>query len=287
MPVELVNRPIAITGASSGIGAATALACAKAGMPVALGARRLDRLERVAEQVRAVGGKAICVELDVRDPGACRAFLDRAREAFGGLYAVYANAGYGVERAAHQLSDAELRDIFETNFWGTMNVVRPFVDRMLTEPRRWSPYRGHVLICSSCLGKMFLPYYGAYSATKAAQSHLARSMRLELERYDLQVSAVHPITTTTEFFAKVKDLSATEGRPAAQATPVTDHVPRWMAQTPEFVARRTVACLRRPRAEVWTGLRGWVVRLGMSVNTLMPGLTDVLLRPMAARHKGL
>lgn len=288
MGVELVNRPIAITGASSGIGAATALACARAGMPVVLGARRLDRLERVAEQVRAIGGKAVCVELDVRDAAACTAFLDRAYETYGSLYAVYANAGYGVEKPMHEMTDAELREIFETNFWGTMNVVRPFVRRMIDQPRRYAPHRGHVLICSSCLGKMALPFYGAYCATKAAQSHVGRAMRLELERYDVQVSVVHPITTKTEFFARVKDqLGAPEsaGAPAAAQQPLTDHAPRWMAQTPDYVAARTVACLRRPRPEVWTGVRGWFVRFGMTVNTLFPRLADVTLRSMAAKRK--
>jgi short-subunit dehydrogenase len=270
MKVDLSGKPIAITGASSGIGAATALACARAGMPVMLGARREDRLRALAERIRAEGGRAETMGLDVRDPAQGRAFIDRTAEAFGAVYAVFANAGYGLECAVADMTDQQWRDIFEVNFFGTLHVVRPALERMLGQPRRYAPVRGHVLICSSCLAKMTLPRYGAYSATKAAQNHLGRALRLEVEGLDVAVSTVHPIGTRTEFFAQVKSRSG--------ASSLAQHTPGWFMQTPEFVASRIVRCLRRPRPEVWTGLRGAVVRFGMAVNTLFPRLADVTAR---------
>lgn len=281
MAIDLRNRPIAITGASSGIGAAIALACAGAGMPVALGARRADRLRAVADRITAAGGKAFTFELDVRDAAACAAFLDRGAAALGPIYAVCANAGYGLERAVHLTDDAALRAIFETNFFGSMNIVRPAVERMLAAPApsNGAP-RGHVLLVSSCLAKMTVPMYGAYSATKAAQNHIGRAMRLELAPLGVRVSTIHPITTRTDFFDNVKEKSDKQE--------IIVHSPAWFSQDASVVAKKTLACLRRNRPEVWTGLKGWVVRFGMSVNTLMPRLADFTTRgmvPTAPEHK--
>src|SRR5882724_761167 len=123
--IDLTGKPIAITGASSGIGRATAIACAAAGMPVALGARRVEKLESAVREITAAGGRAIAVPTDVDKPEDCRRLVDRTVAEFGSIYAVFANAGYGFEKAMADTTDAELRAIFETNFFGTMNTIRP------------------------------------------------------------------------------------------------------------------------------------------------------------------
>lgn len=277
MAVDLRNKPIAITGASSGIGAATAIACAKAGMPVALGARRTDKLEAIVRRIRDQGGRAIAVPMDVAEPDQCRALIDATVAEFGSLYAVYANAGYGVEKPVHEMNIDEVRVMFEINFFGTLNTIRPALEQMRRSgPSRDGSPRGHILICSSCLGKMFLPYFSVYSATKAAQSHIGRAMNLELRPEGITVSTVHPISTRTEFFDTVERLSG-NGKMIA-------HSPEMFTQTAEFVAGRTVACLRRPRPEVWTGLAGHFVRFGMSVNTLFPRIADLSLYGMVKRR---
>jgi short-subunit dehydrogenase len=272
VPTDLTGLPIAITGASSGIGAATAVACARAGMPVAIGARRVDKLRSVAERVRAAGGRVVEVETDVTRPDECRRFVDRTVEAFGSVYAVFANAGYGFESAVHETSEEQLRAIFETNFYGTLNTIRPAVERMLaSEPRRGS--RGHVLICSSCLAKVGVPYLSAYSATKAAQNHIGRAMRHELEGRGVRVSTVHPIGTRTEFF----DQSAKR----TGDNTLDSRSPDWMMQPPERVADAVVRCLRRPRAEVWTSLPS---RLLFALPNLVPGLTDYAMRAFVRKR---
>jgi short-subunit dehydrogenase len=277
MAIDLRGKPIAITGASSGIGAATALACARAGMPVALGARRIDKLDVLVNRIRDAGGKAIAIKMDVGDTGQCKALVDAAVAEFGSLYAVYANAGYGVEKPVHEMPDAEIRAMFEVNFFGTLNTIRPALEVMRrANPASGERWRGHILICSSCLGKMFLPYFSVYSATKAAQNHIGRSMNLELRPEGIAVSTVHPISTKTEFFETAEKLSANGSMIA--------HSPDMFTQTAEFVADRTVACLRRPRPEVWTGFAGNFVRFGMSVNTLFPRLADLTLYGMVKRR---
>jgi len=261
VPIDLAGKPIAITGASSGIGRVTALACARAGMPVSIAARRQDKLADVVREIESLGGRALAVALDVTDPDACRAFIERTLESFGSIYAVFANAGYGFERAIHEAADAELREIFETNFWGSLNVIRPALDHML------GAKSGHVLWCSSCLSKIGVPYSGAYSATKAAQDHFGRAMRHELRPRGIHVSTVHPVGTSTELWEVVERRSG--GRTAVAGKPS-----RLFLQPPERVADAVVRCLRRPRGEVWTSP---VARLTFALVTAAPGLGDFFI----------
>jgi short-subunit dehydrogenase len=265
--VDLTGKPIAITGASSGIGRATAIACARAGMPVAVGARRADRLQELVAEITAFGGRAIAVPTDVANPADCRRLIDATVESYGSIYAVFANAGYAFEKPVIESSDAELRAIFETNFWGTLSTIRPALERML-------PVRsGHVLICSSVLSKLAVPFHAAYSATKACQDHFARALRAELRGTGVHISSVHPIGTRTELFQE------SEARSGGRLAPRT---PDALKQPPERVARAVVRCLRRPKGEVWTSLPA---RLAAGLSVAFPNLTDFVIDRMADRAK--
>jgi len=266
--IDLTGKPICITGASAGIGAATAMACARAGMPVLLAARREDRLRQVAGRLRDAGARAEIFVVDVADAESCRRMIHAAEDAFGPLYSVFANAGYGVERAIHEMTDEELHAIFEVNFFGSLHAIMPAIPGMIE--RRC----GHILFCSSCLAVFPLPYYGAYSATKASQHHVGRAMRLELAPYGVHVSTVHPIGTKTEYFDVVKQRT---GQPS-----LMEHTPDRFMQSPERVARAVVKCLRKPRAEMWTNA---FVRFGMTASALAPRLADLGVRKMVREHR--
>lgn len=265
---ELRGLPILITGASSGIGRATALACARAGMPVAVAARRADRLHDLVSEIEASGGRAVAIECDVADAGACGHAVAACVEQFGSIYAAFANAGYGTDSFVHTMSDSELRRMFEVNFFGTMSIARAAWEWMIPAGR------GHILICSSCLARFPVPGFGAYCATKAAQHHMARAMRAELHPLGIEVSSIHPIGTKTEFFdvAKTPDGVILDSRSSEP-----------FMQTADFVASRIVNCLRKPRAEVWPGVNGKLVRIGMAVAAATPGLTDALFRRVIRR----
>jgi short-subunit dehydrogenase len=264
---SLHNKPIAITGASSGIGLATALACARAGMPVALAARRVDRLRDAVAQITAKGGKAIAVACDVTKPADCDRLVAETIAAFGSIYSVFANAGYGIEARADAITDQELRDIFETNFFGTMFTIRPALEAMKKAGA------GHVLICSSAGSKIGVPMLSAYTATKAAQDHIGRAMRIELAGSNIHVSTIHPIGTHTEFSKTLIEHS--EGRKRKSETP--PH----RKQTVEVVAAAIVACLERPKGEVWTH---FPTRLALAAATLLPSLGDAVLRKKFAKR---
>ncbi|MFG0283878.1 MAG: SDR family NAD(P)-dependent oxidoreductase [Phycisphaerales bacterium JB039] len=266
--IPLAGRPIIITGASSGIGRATALACAAEGMPVAVLARRAERLADLIGQIESSGGRAIAVAGDVTQPADCERLVEQCLEAFGSVYGVFACAGFGQQSAVHEVSESDLRAIFETNFFGSLNVIRPALEPMLEAGG------GHVLMCSSCLSKISIPWYAPYCATKACQNIFGRAMRIELRGRGVHVSTIHPAGTRTELFDVMRDRSDEEL--------ITDLSPDRFMQTPERVARAVISCLRRPRAEVWTRP---TLRAALVLGDLVPRLTDALLARQIARAR--
>ncbi len=273
MPVDLNNKVIVITGASSGIGAATAIECARAGMDMVLNARRAAKLASVAEAVTKLGRKVEFVAGSVTDEGLSKQLLDVAEERFGSFHAVFSNAGHGLDRPAHATTEDDLRRIFEVNFFASVDLINLAARRLIEDGRP-----GHLLMNSSCVAKFTLPHHSAYSATKAAQNHFCRAMRLELAPDGIEVSSVHPITTTTEFFEVSQNLSGNDGFKGG----VPDHAPKLFIQPPERVARAIVKCLRKPHAEVWTS---FIVRATAGMMTVFPSMFDALMRQQARRER--
>jgi len=265
--MTLTNRVIIITGASSGIGEATALEAARHGLDCVITARREDRLNDVAGRVRALGRRCEVVVGDAADPSLPEKLLDRAEQAFGRFDVVFANAGYGLDRAMLDMTPRELRDMFEVNFFASFDLLQQAARRLIERGQR-----GHLLMCSSCIAKFTLPHAGAYCATKAAQNHVCRAMRIELRARGIEVSSVHPIGTATEF----SEASARRsGKPQREHGP---HTPRLFMQPSARVARAVIRSLKRPKPEVWTSL---TMRLVSGVLVMFPRLADVFMRAAA------
>jgi short-subunit dehydrogenase len=160
-----------------------------------------------------------------------------------------------------------MRAIFETNVFGTADCVRAAVPLMRKQEKR-EGLRGQIVIVSSAAGRRGLPYFGAYSATKAAQLSLAEALRVELRGERIAVTSVHPVGTKTDFFTTAETVS--ESR-----LPIRHGVE--VQQTAEQVARKMVRGMERPRAEVWPLA---VARVALSAATLFPGMVD---RALAGR----
>ncbi|MEM1183482.1 MAG: SDR family oxidoreductase [Planctomycetota bacterium] len=268
--VDLRGKPIVITGASSGIGRATALACARAGMPVALNARGAGKLAQVATDVRALGVGAVEVAGNAADESV-RSELLEAAAGLGPVYAVFANAGYGHEVPTLEMDDADIRAMFEVNFFASLALVRAAAPTMVE--RR----EGHLLMCSSCLSKIGLPKYAAYCATKAAQDHFCRAMRHELASSHVLVSSVHPIGTKTDFFDRMSERSG--------GLTLMDRSKESFMQSPDVVAETIVRRLGTGRGgEIWTSM-GMRIMLGLSV--AIPSATDRVLRRLVASRSEL
>jgi short-subunit dehydrogenase len=259
----LRDRVVVVTGASSGIGAATALACGREGMRVALAARRKDRLERVAEAVRAAGGEVRVVSTDVREEPAVQALVDGTVAAWGRLDVLVNNAGVGLLAPTASTSAAEFEAIMRVNYLGTVYGVLAALPHM----RRQGG--GHIVNVASVVGKRASPFRAAYVASKFAVMGLSEALRMEVGREGIHVTAVCPIGTATEFH----DLEVNRLGVSGRGGPI---------QSAEHVARAIVRALRRPRPEVHPYPPA---RLLFLMNELAPGLVDRLMMAVSPKSR--
>ena len=251
-------RVIAITGASSGIGRATALRLARDGAAVVICARRADRLDAVAAEIAAAGGTVLPMVADVTSAADMDGLVARGIERFGRLDVMMCNAGFGVAGAIDEVPPDQMQRLLDINYTGTYHATRA----ALAVFRRQQS--GHIIIVSSIVGKRGVPYMGAYAATKFAQAGLAECLRAELIGTGIHVSVVFPVSTESEFF----DVMANEtGVPVTRASG-----PR---QSVETVAKAIARAIDRPVAEIYPHAfsRGLVI-----INALAPGLCDRIVQ---------
>ncbi len=257
-------KVVAITGASAGIGAACAEALAGRGDALVLGARRADRLETLAESLRARGARVEIVPGDVTRRDDTAALAARAEAAFGRLDAIVCNAGIGFHGAIDDTSAEIMQRLMDVNFMGTFHAIQAAMPLF----RRQAS--GHVIIMSSIVGQRGIGFSAAYSATKAAQIGLAEGLRAELRGTGIAVSVVIPISTRTEFHEAME-------RDFGHA--VSGLGPR---QDAAVVAAAVVKCLDHPRAEVYPHL---LSRALVVANALAPGFTDRLVQKYSRKRR--
>jgi 3-oxoacyl-[acyl-carrier protein] reductase len=187
---DLSGTVTAITGASAGIGAATAAAIAAEGGSIVVGARRRERLDALADDF---GDAVAVVEMDVRDPEGSRRLVDEAIARFGRLDALVANAGIGAYGGIMDLSDEQLHVMMDTNVAGTVWPIRAAVPHFLEAGS------GDIVIVASVAGLRGAGDEAVYAATKFAQVGLAGGLDRELRQKGIRVSAICPGGTATEF----------------------------------------------------------------------------------------
>ena len=184
MSLPLADRVGVVTGASSGIGAATAVALAEAGMGVVLGARRAAALGAVRDRIRQAGGRAEAIATDLRDPDQVTALVNAAVDRFGRLDALVNNAAIGHLRPIAEGRIDEWRAVLDTNVLGTLVACRAALDHMLRRGR------GDIVMMGSASANEPWPYLGVYAASKAAILALARSLRAEVAARGIRVMTV-------------------------------------------------------------------------------------------------
>jgi short-subunit dehydrogenase len=193
--VRLKNSVVVVTGASSGIGKATALAFAKKKARLALGARRLDRLNAVAKLCLAQGSPDVSVRrLDVGQSSEARAFVVAALRDHDRIDVLVNNAGVGWMGRLHEMPDDKVEELVATNLRGVIVTMQAALPAMLA--RR----SGVIINVSSVVGFRASPYSAVYSATKHAIVGLSHALRGELSGTGVKVCVVYPGVTNTEFF---------------------------------------------------------------------------------------
>jgi short-subunit dehydrogenase len=224
-----------VTGASSGIGAAVARELARQGADLALVARRLDRLEALASEIRTSGRRALALYADVTRDGDLEEAAARTRDALGGIDLVVANAGFGVVGRFEDLTLDDYRRQLETNVFGVLRTVRA----TLADLKR---SRGCLVIVGSVSGHVSLPGTSPYSMSKFALRAFAEALRHELRSAGVGVVLASPGLVKSEL-RKVDNRGVLH--PAAK-----EHVPEWLVVPTEKCARVIVRAAARRRREV-------------------------------------
>lgn len=191
-PVHPDRRPAVVTGASSGIGAATALALAALGHPVALGARRTDRLEELAAQIRGRGGEVSTHALDLTDDESVATFAEKVTADLGDIEVVVSNAGAVGPGAIHEVETRRFARELDLNITGAHRLVRAFVPGMVE--RR----RGDLVFVSSDVAVRARPFMSSYAAGKWGLEGMVQALQMELEGTGIRASVVRPGPTKSE-----------------------------------------------------------------------------------------
>src|SRR6476661_7039933 len=193
--MDLSGRTIAITGASSGIGEAVALACAEAGAAVALGARREDRITELAKRINDDGGRAVALPTDVTDEREARAFVEHAYEQLGGLDGLVNNAGVMLLGPVAGAPTDEWRTMVDVNLLGLLYCTHAALPVMLTNPH---PPRGDIVNVSSVAGRHARAGAAVYNMTKFGVGAFSEALRQEVTSSGIRVTLVEPGAVATE-----------------------------------------------------------------------------------------
>ena len=253
---EILKGKVAIvTGASSGIGEATARSLAGRGTAVVLAARAEEKLRFLEREISAAGGRALAVKNDVTDQESVKAMVERTIEEFGSLDILVNNAGLGLSGRVEDLRADDLRYLFEVNLVGPLICMQTALPHM---------NRGGLIInVSSVVGKRAIPKVGGYCATKSALNALSDTLRVEVAGRGITVTSVYPGTTRTAF------------RENSRRTKDEKRGWRPHGVTPEKVAQKIARAAESGGRDIYVTLPD---RLFVAGTTLAPGLFDRLLR---------
>lgn len=257
------SRPIAasraiVTGASSGIGRATALELARQGANILITARREERLVLLCREIAALGRQATFVAGDIADAEVRQRIIATANEQLGGIDILINNAGIGGIGPFAAADEARLRRIMEVNFFAPLELTRAALPSLRES--------SHPIIVNvgSVLGHVAVPDKSEYCASKFALHGFTDALREELAAEQIDVLLVSPSTTASEFFDRA--MLQPNGKRSAGGP---------FLMTPEKVARRIVSAIRRGKREVILPLSG---RMLVWSDRLFPGVVSWLLR---------
>jgi NADP-dependent 3-hydroxy acid dehydrogenase YdfG len=238
MTTQISSRPLSgrvavVTGASSGIGEASAEHLAGLGARVVVLARRAERLDDLVARIEKDGGEALAIAADVTDAAAVQAAADRVAAELGGVDLLFNNAGVMLPAPIEELATDQWQRQIDLNVTGLMKIIGAFTPQLV----KAAGERGvaDLINTSSIAAQNIFPTFAVYSATKAYVTHLSRHLRAELGAKKVRVSAIEPGIVGTELQSHVTNEGALEWLAGSKET-MEWLTPQDVAQTVGFIA---------------------------------------------------
>lgn len=255
---------VLITGASQGIGKATALLFANKGYDLVLAARHSDRLTVVAQEIQKLDRQALVVPTDVKDPDQVKNLIDKSLEQYGAIDVLVNNAGIYVSGPVESFSLEEWHHVIDTNLCGYVHTIHAILPHMLARSK------GAIVNVSSIGGKVPIPYLAPYNATKFGVTGMTAAMHSELKPKGIHVCGIYPNLIKTSFperaiFTGHDDADARSRR---QQLEEILHTP--FVEKPEDVATAIWDGVKHQKAEVVVGS----ANLAQTAYNLFPGVVQ-------------
>ncbi len=255
-----------ITGASSGFGEDAARLFAREGCKVVLAARRLERLQALAEEIQDSGGEAVAIPVDVNESAEIHVMVQTVLDLYGQIDILFNNAGFGAMDWFENLSpQRHIETLVRVNLTGTMLVTRAVLPSMLKQRS------GHIINMASVAGLIASPLITTYSASKYGVRAFTDALRREVSPFGIQVSGIYPGPATTEFGSHLN-----KQRTRDKINKAFD-----LHMTSEYVARRVVEIARHPRRSL---VIPWWFRVITTFDTLFPVAVDWILYLFAKKN---
>ncbi|MCB0195356.1 MAG: SDR family oxidoreductase [Anaerolineae bacterium] len=258
------GRVIILTGATQGIGLATAHVLAQAGCQLALATRSKARLDVLAGKLNTVGSQAIAVPTDMGDTQQAANLVQATIETFGRLDVIINNAALGVRDEVTTLNETEARRVMDVNYFGPVALIQAAIPHLKANPQG-----GLIINISSIVGRRAMPGIAGYCASKAALEKMAESLRIELKNDNVRVSTVYPGVTATRFNDNSLGDSLS-GRGRMKGVP------------PERVAQAILQTIRHERRDVFITLFD---RAFVTASMIWPWFMDYLLSSYSRRSQ--
>ena len=242
--MEIKDKVVLITGASAGIGLATARRFATAGAKAALAARSIEKLDQLADELRSQGHEAIAVPTDMRNKAEVDQLVAATLQHFGRIDILINNAGQATAGTIADVSIDHYRQIMELNVFGPLYAMQAVI------PKMRQTGGGLILNISSMVSKMNIPGLATYASTKSALNMLSDTARVELRPDNIRVITVYPRVTATDFGRN------SLGNPQMRQRQRTNVGADVVVDSPEFVAEKILEAAQTEPAEQYMDGRG-------------------------------
>ena len=266
MAIDLKNKVVLITGASSGFGQDAADLFAAEGATVVLAARRIERLQAQVARIHSAGGKAMATPVDVSNRADVQNMVKSVLENFGQVDILFNNAGFGRLDWLENLDPA--RDVetqIAVNLSGLIEVTHSVLPHMLARNS------GHIINMASVAGWLAAPTYSIYAATKFGVRGFTDALRREVGHRGIHVSGIYPGPASTEF-------SEHTGKSTLKASM---EIPKFISMTSPYVARQVIAVAKRPRRAL---ILPWWFAPIIWFDQTFPAITDWILMRVSKKY---